>query len=160
MRWKTEGGHDWMLEMQEKRSFTNDKTREYGAAGAYWFRTGALMKTYFTLALERGMRTGSELFCSMPYNLLVHDGLRVLIAQMPWFCQWGTPQDLEEYEAWSRAFAVLAGKPKGKTDIPVGREPNVRARRASPKDTRATFAYWHEFFSLAPWHPYGKAAHG
>jgi NDP-sugar pyrophosphorylase family protein len=145
-----------MLEIKEKASFTDDKMNEYGAVGSYWFRTGAIMKKYFDEALASGMKTGNEFFCSMPYNLLVRDGLKVLIYEMPQFCQWGTPEDLEEYEAWSRAFAVLAGKQhwKGPTEIPPAREHMVQRRIGSAENLSLTFDYWRKFFAASRWHPY------
>ena len=155
MRWD-EKNH--LLEIREKESFTNDKMQEYGAVGMYWFKSGKIMKQYFDEAVRLNLKTGAEYFCSLPYNLMVRDGLKVLIHEMPFFCQWGTPEDLEEYEAWSRAFAALsgAGFRKGKTDIPLSREQHVKAKMSTRKDHPATFAYWQEFFTNVPWHPYGK----
>ena len=40
----------------------------------------------------------------MVYNGLVNDGLKVYVYQIPFFLQWGTPDDLEEYLYWSDYF--------------------------------------------------------
>jgi hypothetical protein len=156
MRWKKDPatGADMMIEMQEKKAFTDNKMNEYGAVGMYWFKSGALMKKYFDEAVQNNYKTGHEFFCSMPYNYLVRDGLKVWIPEMQHFCQWGTPQDLEEYEAWSRAFAALAGTSKGTTNIPASRSSTIKARPA--KDHVRTFQYWADFFTTVSWHPYGK----
>lgn len=155
IRWDKE---NLMLEIKEKESFTNDKMQEYGAVGAYWFKTGRIMKKYFDKAIELNLKTGNEFFCSLPYNLMVKDGLKVLVYEMEKFCQWGTPEDLEEYESWSRAFAALSGKfhSKGRTEIPVHREKFVSARKTNAENLQKTLAYWHEYFSSVQWHPYGK----
>jgi NDP-sugar pyrophosphorylase family protein len=41
----------------------------------------------------------------VPYNLLVEDGLEVFVYELEHFLQWGTPEDLAEYQAWSDRFA-------------------------------------------------------
>ncbi len=155
MRWDE---NNLMLEMKEKASFTDNKMDEYAAAGNYWFKTGALMKRYFAKAIEKGMKTGEEYFCSMPYNLLVRDGLRVYIYELEHFCQWGTPEDLEEYEAWSRTFAKLSkkGDKKGITEIPPNREQFVKFRDTTDENLKLTYNYWKSFFSKVDWHPFSK----
>lgn len=155
MKWDEK---NFMIEIKEKESFTNNKMEEYGAVGSYWFKSGKLMKYYFNKSVELNLKTGSEFFCSLPYNLMVRDGLKVLIYEMEKFCQWGTPEDLEEYEAWSRAFAVINGNSgkKGMTEIPFNREQFVKARQTHLQYHSHTFSYWQKFFSKVPWHPYGK----
>lgn len=38
---------------------------------------------------------------SLPYNFMVQDGLKVWVpTEMDYFCQWGTPEDLEEFLYW------------------------------------------------------------
>lgn len=147
-----------LFEIREKECFTDNKMQEYTASGAYWYKSGRIMKDYFDKAISLNLRTRNEFFCSLPYNLMVKDGLKVLIYEMEKFCQWGTPEDLEEYEAWSRTFAVLSGKPehKGKTEIPGMREKFVKCRETSAENLQKTFKYWQEYFSEVKWHPYGK----
>lgn len=95
---------NFMLEIAEKHCFTGDRMQEYASAGTYYFRSGELLLQYFRKAVERGLRTNGEFYASTPYNLLVEDGLRVYIYELTKFFQWGTPEDLEEYMAWSRYF--------------------------------------------------------
>ena len=96
-----------MLEIQEKRPFTDQRMREFASAGTYYFRSGALLKHYFRRAVERGLETNGEFYASMPFNLMVEDGLDVFVWELEHFLQWGTPEDLEEYQAWSRYFSRL-----------------------------------------------------
>lgn len=99
----------WLLEIREKGCFTDDRIDEFASAGTYYFRSGALLKRIFGAARERGLTTGGELYASTPYNLLVAEGLPVLVYELEHFLQWGTPEDLEEYQAWSDYFARSAG---------------------------------------------------
>ncbi|MBV9609675.1 MAG: NTP transferase domain-containing protein, partial [Acidobacteria bacterium] len=99
---------NYLLEIREKHCFTENRLNEYASAGTYYFRSGAMMLRYFQLAVERGLSTNGEFYASMPYNLLVEDGLDVFIYELKKMLQWGTPEDVEEYQSWSRYFAEYA----------------------------------------------------
>lgn len=100
--------NQYLLEIQEKGCFTDDRMNEYASSGTYYFESGALMKRIFRAAVERGLATGGEYYASTPYNLLVEEELPVYVYELEYFLQWGTPEDLEEYQAWSRYFGDLA----------------------------------------------------
>lgn len=95
---------NYLLEIQEKKCFTSQRMNEYASSGTYYFRAGALLKQYFKRALERDLQTNGEYYASMPYNLMVEDGFKIYIYELDHFLQWGTPEDLEEYQAWSNYF--------------------------------------------------------
>jgi NDP-sugar pyrophosphorylase family protein len=98
-----------LLEIQEKKPYTGDKMNEYASAGTYYFRSGRLLKDAFGRAVAEGLSTNGEFYASTPYNLLVRDGLPVFIEELSRFCQWGTPEDLAEYQAWSHWFGRREG---------------------------------------------------
>lgn len=93
-----------LLEIKEKQSFTDNRLEEYTAAGSYYFKTGAIMKRYFQEAVERDMRTGREFYASLPYNLMVRDGLKTYIYEVPKFIQFGTPHDVQVFQYWADYF--------------------------------------------------------
>ena len=97
-----------MLEIREKYCFTEDRMNEFASSGTYYFRTGELLKHYFREAMERNLTTNGEFYASMPYNLMAADGHPVHIYELEHFLQWGTPEDLEEYQGWSNFFARRA----------------------------------------------------
>jgi NDP-sugar pyrophosphorylase family protein len=100
---------NWMREIREKYAFTDDRMNEFASSGAYYFGSGALLKKYFRRAVERNLaHTNGEYYSSTPYNLLVEDGLPVYIYELTHFLQWGTPEDVHEYNAWSDYFAHWA----------------------------------------------------
>src|SRR5512139_1455323 len=103
----------WMLEIREKQPFTNDRMQEYASDGTYYFRRGGLVKKYFRQLMDEGIETGGEFYVSMVFNLLVRDGLAVSIYEIQHMLQWGTPRDLEEYQAWSGYFRSVLRPPEG-----------------------------------------------
>lgn len=96
---------NYLLEIAEKHNFTENRLQEYASAGTYYFRSGELLLRYFKMAVECGLSTNGEFYASMPFNLLVKDSLKVFVYELTRFLQWGTPEDLEEYKAWSRYFS-------------------------------------------------------
>ncbi|WP_394796754.1 NTP transferase domain-containing protein [Armatimonas sp.] len=99
-----------MLEIQEKHCFTDNRLEEFASSGTYYFRSGALLKATFQEAVERNLSTNGEFYASVPFNLLVEKNEPVRIYELEHFLQWGTPEDLEEYLAWSRYFSHYAEK--------------------------------------------------
>lgn len=95
---------NYLLEIREKHCFTDQRMNEYASTGTYYFRTGHLLLRYFDQAVALNLETNGEFYASSPYNLVVRDGLDVLIYEVSRFFQWGTPEDLEEYLGWSDYF--------------------------------------------------------
>lgn len=96
--------HQWLEEIKEKSSFTNQRMKEYASAGTYYFAKGRYVKHYFRALMDRQLHVQGEYYVSLVYNLMKADGLRTVIYELDQFLQWGTPEDLEEYLEWSRIF--------------------------------------------------------
>lgn len=94
----------WMLEIKEKEPFTDNRNNEYASNGTYYFKKGAYVKKYFKELIEKDINLNGEYYVSLVYNLLVKDGLSVSIYDVQHMLQWGTPQDVEEYNTWSKYF--------------------------------------------------------
>ena len=99
----------WMLQIKEKEPFTNNCMEEYASNGTYYFKKGSYVKKYFQDLIDKNVNIKGEYYVSLIYNLLVKDGLKVSIYKIQHMLQWGAPQDVEEYETWSKYFhhAVL-----------------------------------------------------
>lgn len=141
-----------MLEIREKHSFTKDKMDTFQSSGTYYFSQGGIMKKYFKQLIDSGKSINGEYYASMPYQFMIEDGLKSIVYEVKKFCQWGTPEDLEEYESWSRQFAKLSSKEKGITTTPSGRIPNYNLKKG--KLDKRSAQYWADFFSKANFHPY------
>lgn len=93
-----------MLEIREKRPFTDNRMQEYASDGTYYFKKGSFVKKYFKQLLVEDVNTNGEYYVSMVYNLMKRDGLKVFIYEIAKMLQWGTPRDMEEYKKWSEYF--------------------------------------------------------
>ena len=77
---------------------------EFASNGTYYFKKGSYVKKYFKELLDKKIELNGEYYVSLVYNLMVKDKLRVSIFEIQHMLQWGTPDDLEEYNSWSRYF--------------------------------------------------------
>jgi NDP-sugar pyrophosphorylase family protein len=94
----------WMLEIKEKEPFTDNRMNEFASNGTYYFKKGSYVKKYFPLLMDKNINLNGEFYVSLIYNLLVADQLSVSIYDVEHMLQWGTPQDVEEYNGWSDYF--------------------------------------------------------
>lgn len=106
----------WMLEIKEKEPFTDNRMQEYASMGTYYFKKGAYVKKYFKALMEKDINLNGEYYVSLIYNLLVNDGLKVSIYEVQHMLQWGTPQDVEEYNGFSDYFRAIC-EVKSNSDI-------------------------------------------
>ena len=95
---------DRVLEIREKHYFTDNKFEEYASSGLYWFRRGKDLVRLSKELVERGERVNNEFYVSMAMQLLVEQGGKVGVSPLPHFFQWGTPEDLRDYDGWARAL--------------------------------------------------------
>ncbi len=94
-----------LTEIKEKFSFEVDKHKGYHSAGTYYFDKGKYIKKYFKQLMDEAITLNGEYYISLVYNLMLSDGLPVLVYdKIPHFCQWGTPEDMAEYNNWSSIF--------------------------------------------------------
>ena len=97
--------NDDLIEICEKFSFEKDKTKAFHSPGVYYFSSGAVMKKYCTELVESGISINGEYYASLPYNFMVKDGLKVWVpANVKYFCQWGTPEDMQDYLFWTESL--------------------------------------------------------
>jgi len=102
-----------LLEIREKFSFENDKTKAFHSGGTYYFGKGSHIKKYFQMMIDENVHLNGEFYVSLVYNLMVRDGLKTLVYdKVPYFCQWGTPKDLEEYLMWNNIITFYENTQK------------------------------------------------
>ena len=90
-----------LLEIKEKFSWEEDKTKARHSPGIYYFKSGEFLKKYCQKMMDADDNINGEYYASLPYNYMVKDGLKVWCpVNVSHFCQWGTPEDLEAYLFW------------------------------------------------------------
>lgn len=108
-----------VLDIQEKKPYTDNRMAEYASSGTYYFRTVALMKEAFARQVADGLAVNGEFYVSLAYKPLLADGLPVSVYPLQHFMQWGTPEDVREYNQWSAMFHRLN---KGEPMVANGRQ--------------------------------------
>tara|TARA_B100001173_G_C15763658_1_gene452116 strand:- start:239 stop:682 length:444 start_codon:yes stop_codon:yes gene_type:complete len=90
-----------LIEIKEKFSWYKDKMNDLHSPGLYFFRTGEILKKYCQEMVDSNDHINSEFYASLPFNYMVRNNLKVWCpGNVEYFCQWGTPEDLEEYLFW------------------------------------------------------------
>lgn len=110
---KTDG--DLVTEIKEKECYTDEPMNEHASTGTYYFRKGSYIKKYFDQAIEKKIQYNGEYYVTLVYNLLIQDGLRVGYYDTPFATVMGTPEEVENIEAWNSI--INKGQVKSEEDL-------------------------------------------
>lgn len=110
---KTENG--LMTEIKEKECYTDNPMNEHASTGIYYFNTGAILKKYFQEIIDLDINHNGEYYVTLVYNLLQRDGLRVGYYDTPHVTVFGTPEEVENFEAWNNI--ITGGQIKNEKDL-------------------------------------------
>lgn len=90
-----------LKKITEKFQLNKSKFMDLQSPGLYYFKSGKLMKEYCRRLMKSKESINGEYYMSLPFNGMTADGLNVLCPPVvDYFCQWGTPKDLSEYNYW------------------------------------------------------------
>lgn len=93
---------DNLIEIREKYSFQENKTKAKHSPGVYYFKSGQILKKYCQALVDADETLNGEFYASLPYNYMVRDGRKVWVpTNVEKFCQWGTPEDMADYLFWT-----------------------------------------------------------
>ncbi len=115
----------WVQDIQEKQPYTNDRMEEYASSGTYYFASAQIMSDAFRTVMEQDLNVGGEYYVSLAYKPLLENQKPVAVYPLQHFMQWGTPEDVAEYNSWSKAFQSLISNsesipsPKGALVVPM-----------------------------------------
>jgi NDP-sugar pyrophosphorylase family protein len=115
----------WVDDIQEKQPYTNNRMAEYASSGTYYFATAQIMSEAFRETMEQELNVGGEYYVSLAYKPMLADNQLVTVYPLQHFMQWGTPEDVAEYNTWSKAFTRLIAlsdselTPKGTLIVPM-----------------------------------------
>jgi NDP-sugar pyrophosphorylase family protein len=102
----------WLEAIKEKDPFTSNRMQEYASNGTYYFSKGTYVKKYFQQLMDLDINLNGEYYVSLVYNLMQQDGLKTSVYEIQHMLQWGTPQDVEEYNQWSHYFSSIITQPQ------------------------------------------------
>lgn len=100
----------WVQDIQEKQPYTDNRMEELASSGTYYFASGKVMSEAFDLAVGQELNVGGEYYVSLAYKPLLSMGYSIAAYPLQHFMQWGTPEDVAEYNNWSAAFRQLVIK--------------------------------------------------
>jgi NDP-sugar pyrophosphorylase family protein len=112
-------------DIQEKQPFTANRIDEYASSGTYYFASAKVMIDAFNETMDQNLNVGGEFYVSLAFKSLLKRGQKVVIYPLQHFMQWGTPEDLAEYNYWSKVFrslltnSTLSGVAQGSLVIPM-----------------------------------------
>ena len=115
----------WILDIQEKQPFTNNRIEEYASSGTYYFASAAIMSEAFRTVMEKDLSVGGEYYVSLAYKPLFEHKKPIAVYPLQHFMQWGTPEDVADYISWSEVFRglitypVSTPSPKGALIVPM-----------------------------------------
>lgn len=115
----------WVLDIQEKQPYTDNRMEEFASSGTYYFASGKIMSEAFSMTMEQKLDVGGEYYVSLAYKPMLAAGMPVVVYPLQHFMQWGTPDDVAEYNGWSTVFRRLSDAesvqpvPRGALVIPM-----------------------------------------
>jgi NDP-sugar pyrophosphorylase family protein len=89
-------------EIKEKQPYTDNPINEQASTGTYYFKKGEYVKKYFKETMDLDLNYNGEYYVTLVYNLLIRDGLKVNYYPTDYVTVFGTPEEVENFEAWQK----------------------------------------------------------
>ena len=99
--------NNFLIDIKEKEPFTENRINEYASSGTYYFSKGSILINSCEEVIKRNLHINGEYYVSLAYKILAEKHKNIFIYPLQHFMQWGTPEDLKEYQEWSKIFHKL-----------------------------------------------------
>lgn len=99
-----------VIDIQEKQPFTDHPMSEEASSGCYGFKSGEILIDALRIQVDQEDNLNGEYYVSLTYKNLLKNGHKVGTVQMKKFFQWGTPEDLQDWQYWKTSVKALPGK--------------------------------------------------
>ncbi|MCH9853158.1 MAG: NTP transferase domain-containing protein [Alphaproteobacteria bacterium] len=103
-----------VLDIQEKQPYTDNRMEEYASSGCYYFASATIMYDAFAKMTQQNLQINGEYYVSLAYKPLLADNKQINVYPLQHFMQWGTPEDVAEYNGWSDIFHHYCKPPQAK----------------------------------------------
>jgi len=107
--------HGFLIEIQEKLSFTDTPMNEPASSGTYGFRSGHLLLEAIDSQIAQGHSFNNEFYSSLTYKNMLEKGMSIRNFEIQRFFQWGTPEDFEEFKKQKDFFKFRQEIPRHST---------------------------------------------
>jgi NDP-sugar pyrophosphorylase family protein len=93
-------------EVKEKGAFTDNRENEFASCGAYYFKSAKLLKEAIEFQLQNEIKLNGEYYTSLTVEALLRmsPSADVRVFEIQNFFQWGTPEDLRNFEYWEKSY--------------------------------------------------------
>jgi bifunctional N-acetylglucosamine-1-phosphate-uridyltransferase/glucosamine-1-phosphate-acetyltransferase GlmU-like protein len=98
---------DYVIEIQEKKPFTNKPREEEASTGTYGFKNGRILIESLEEQISFNDSLNGEYYISLTYKSMLRKKMNVRTLKVKYFMQWGTPEDLNDFNYWSDIFLRL-----------------------------------------------------
>ena len=98
---------DYVIEIQEKKPFTNKPRDEEASTGTYGFKNGRILLESLEEQISINDSLNGEYYISLTYKSMLRKKMKIKTLKVEYFMQWGTPQDLKDFNYWSDIFLRL-----------------------------------------------------
>jgi NDP-sugar pyrophosphorylase family protein len=105
-----------VIDIQEKKSYTDSPMDEEASSGCYGFATGSILIDELRAQIAGNESLNGEYYISLTYKNMLRNNRHVGTVQMEKFFQWGTPEDVQDWEYWNTAISSLPGSISGSID--------------------------------------------
>jgi len=112
-------GNNLISDIKEKESFTTSPMLEYASAGAYGYKTGAMLIDALSYQISKKLTINKEFYNSLSYKYLLEEKMNVGIINADHFYQWGTPEDLIDWQSYFNLFCKIHGVNKKPSKIKI-----------------------------------------
>jgi bifunctional N-acetylglucosamine-1-phosphate-uridyltransferase/glucosamine-1-phosphate-acetyltransferase GlmU-like protein len=96
-----------VVEIQEKKPFTDNPKEEEASTGTYCFKTGKILLDALEDQIENNDNLNGEYYISLTYKSMLRKEMEIKTLKVTYFMQWGTPQDLNDFNYWADVFNRL-----------------------------------------------------
>ena len=95
-----------IIKVKEKGWFTDNREDEYASCGAYYFKNKEILNQAIQFQIDSNQQLNGEFYTSLTVEALLqaNPNADVRIYEIPYFFQWGTPNDLESFIYWEKSY--------------------------------------------------------
>lgn len=91
-----------VIDIQEKMPYTDNPMSEEASSGTYGFKSGGLLIEAINSQINNEISLNGEYYTSLTYKSLIAQHRKIRTISMDRFFQWGTPEDLKDFNFWAR----------------------------------------------------------